>query len=200
VVKKIFANGYEFSYIEKGSGKTLIFIHGSLLDCRYWKREIDFFSKQFRTISISRRHHWPTLPEGEFTYRAVDQTDDVIAFIDALGGSSVHLVGHSYGGYIAARIACLRPELLSSITLIEPGGPLEGGTVGRSRVADHNLAAELVGQGKKANGVAHFLDTVCFDPKWEDGSQTYQAMTLDSPIAQRRSTWKITVPRAPYDR
>jgi len=52
--------------------------------------------------------------------------------------------------------------------------------MGRSRIDDHNLGADLVRQGKAAEGVAHFLDTVCFEPKWEDGSDDYKAMTLSN--------------------
>lgn len=35
-------------------------------------------------------------------------------------GEPVHLVGHSYGGAVALHIARTRPELLGSLTLIEP--------------------------------------------------------------------------------
>ena len=174
------ANGYDFHYLEAGSGQPLVFVHGSLLDWRYWRAEVAHFATNFRAIALSRRHHWPTLPKGDFSYTGAEQTEDVIAFLEALAAGPVHLVGHSYGGYIAARIGCLRPDLLLSLTLMEPGGPIEGEVQGRSRIADHKLAADLVRQGKAAEGVAHFLDTVCFEPKWQDGSTDYQAMTLDN--------------------
>jgi len=174
------ANGHTFSYIEAGSGPPLVFVHGSLLDYRYWMREVAHFASGFRAVAMSRRHHWPAVAKGLFTYKGEDQTDDVIAFIEALDVGAVHLVGHSYGGYIAARIACLRPDLLLSLTLMEPGGPVEGQAPGRSRVDDHNLGAELVRRGRAEHGVAHFLDTVCFEPKWEEGADGYKAMTLSN--------------------
>lgn len=179
-MKTLSANGYGFSYIEAGDGPPLVFVHGSLLDHRYWVRELDHFSNRFRAISLSRRHHWPAPATGPFTYAAAAQTDDVIAFIDALDVGPVHLVGHSYGGYIAGRIACLRSDLLLSVTLMEPGGPIEGQDPGRSRVEDHNYGAQLVRDGEHAEGVAHFLDTVCFEPAWKDGAEAYKAMTLDN--------------------
>jgi pimeloyl-ACP methyl ester carboxylesterase len=37
-------------------------------------------------------------------------------------GEPAHLVGHSYGGAVALHIARTRPELLKSLTLIEPSG------------------------------------------------------------------------------
>ena len=178
----ITANGYNFSYIEQGEGVPLVFIHGSLLDYRYWQREVAHFSCFYHAVAMSRRHHWPNAPSGNFQYNAVEHTDDVISFIEQLNLGPVHLVGHSYGGYIAGRIACLRPEMLLSMTLMEPGGPIEGELKGRSRAEDHLLGAALVREGDTAKGVAHFLDTVCVEPKWKDGSEDYRMMTLANAI------------------
>lgn len=36
------------------------------------------------------------------------------------GGETVHLVGHSYGGAVALHVARTRPELVRTLTLIEP--------------------------------------------------------------------------------
>ena len=180
--RTVSANGYSFAYVEAGGGSPLVFLHGSLMDYRYWTNEVAYFAQGFRVIAPSRRHHWPTPPIGSFRYEAADQTDDMIAFIEALKLGAVHLVGHSYGGYIAARIACLRPDLLSSLILIEPGGPIEGQDPGRSRIEDHMHGADLVRQGQAEAGVSYFLDTVCFEPKWEDGSEDYKAMTLTNAL------------------
>ena len=40
--------------------------------------------------------------------------------IDRADGGAVHLAGHCYGGATALRLASKRPDLVSSITLIEP--------------------------------------------------------------------------------
>jgi pyruvate dehydrogenase E2 component (dihydrolipoyllysine-residue acetyltransferase) len=46
----------------------------------------------------------------------------VIAYMDAEGISSTHLVGHSLGGAIAIVIAATAPERVSALTLVAPGG------------------------------------------------------------------------------
>jgi pimeloyl-ACP methyl ester carboxylesterase len=45
---------------------------------------------------------------------------DLVGLIQHLGFSSVHLVGHSYGGFAAAYCASTNPQLIRTLTLIEP--------------------------------------------------------------------------------
>lgn len=50
--------------------------------------------------------------------------DDVAALLSPLvwQGEPVHLVGHSFGGGVALRLAAAHPDSLRTLTLIEPGG------------------------------------------------------------------------------
>lgn len=49
-----------------------------------------------------------------------DQAEWIADAVSALGLSRVHVVGHSFGGATAAEFAVARPELVASLTLIEP--------------------------------------------------------------------------------
>ncbi len=181
--KILSVNGYDVAYIEKGEGTPLVFVHGSLLDFRYWLGDVDVLADVVRAIALSRRHHWPNRQPkkpGIFSYRAADQTDDVIAFLDVLACGPAHLVGHSYGGYIAARLACLRPDLVRSLVLVEPGGPIEGEVPGRSRIEDHDKAARMIAESDPEGGVAHFLDTLGPGTRWRNSAEAYKSMTLSN--------------------
>ncbi len=48
-----------------------------------------------------------------------DELQALAPMLDAVGGP-LHLVGHSYGGVVAAALACARPQRIASLTLIEP--------------------------------------------------------------------------------
>jgi pimeloyl-ACP methyl ester carboxylesterase len=46
--------------------------------------------------------------------------DELIHFIESeVGAGPVHLVGHSFGGYLSLLLACRRPELAASVVLID---------------------------------------------------------------------------------
>jgi pimeloyl-ACP methyl ester carboxylesterase len=45
------------------------------------------------------------------------------AVIDQVSGGPVHLVGNSYGGFVATRLAARRPDLVRTLTVISPAVP-----------------------------------------------------------------------------
>ncbi|MGR6430759.1 alpha/beta fold hydrolase [Rhizobium sp. PAMB 3174] len=178
-MKKLRVRGYEFSYICEGNGPPLVFIHGSALDLRYWNDAIKGLSDSYHCIAPSRRFHWPVPTDHEnVPYRAQDQIEDMIAFIDALGLGPVHLVGHSYGGYLAASLAGLRPDLTRSLILMEPGGSAEGQRPARSLAEDQKEALLLLQAGETRKGVARYLDSVCGGLKWEERLPELKAISL----------------------
>ncbi|MER9586647.1 alpha/beta fold hydrolase [Mesorhizobium sp. M0276] len=46
------------------------------------------------------------------------RVDHVISFIEALGLKQITLVGHSEGSFVAARVAIVRPDLVSKLILL----------------------------------------------------------------------------------
>ena len=48
--------------------------------------------------------------------------DTVVGFLDALGISRAHLVGHSLGGAVVAAVAKAAPDRVASLTLLAPAG------------------------------------------------------------------------------
>ncbi|MEM7059980.1 MAG: alpha/beta fold hydrolase [Pseudomonadota bacterium] len=81
-------------------------------------------------------------------------------------GAPVHLVGHSFGGSVALKIATMRPDLVASLTIYEPVLPQifrEGRTpderraVGKLMSVSTRLAA-AVATGHADEGVAGFID------------------------------------------
>ncbi len=105
----------------EGEGAPLLLLHGAMCDQRYWAPQMAAFGRRYRAIAPSLRHFWPERWDGrgdDFTIR--QHTEDVAAFVAALGAGPVHLVGHSRGTLPALALARRHPGLLRSLTLLEP--------------------------------------------------------------------------------
>jgi len=112
------ANGIPLYYEEAGSGEPVVLVHGTLCDHTVWQPQVDAFSAKFRTVAYSRRYAYPNKRQGDVMDSTVqNNTEDLAAFIDGLGLGKVHLVGHSYGGFIAAFFALKHPDKVGSLTL-----------------------------------------------------------------------------------
>lgn len=106
---------------EVGEGDLVVLVHGSASDGRTWCGQIGPLSEQFRVVTYSRRYHWPNEPAADDAeYSMAEHVDDLVALLGSLDGGQAHLVGHSYGGFVALSTARRHPELVRSLVLIEP--------------------------------------------------------------------------------
>ena len=114
-------NGVRLFWTESGSGPTVVFVHGIPTDHRAWEAAMEAARGRFRTIAVSRRHAYPNTRDTPISDSTVGaNADDLVAFLTSLGPGRVHLIGHSYGGFISAVVALRHPELLRSLVLVEP--------------------------------------------------------------------------------
>lgn len=114
-------DGVSLYYEERGGGDAVVFVHGIPTDYRAWSAQIEDFSKGRRTLTLSRRYAAPNKREGNVSDSTVqNNAADLEGFIEKVGGGRVDLVGHSYGGFIAALTAADHPELVRCLVLVEP--------------------------------------------------------------------------------
>ncbi len=112
-------NGVALFYEQKGTGQPVIFVHGILCDYKGWDGQTDALSSRYTTLAYSRRYSQPNVREGDMTDSTVqNNATDLEALMSKLGITRAHLVGHSYGGYIAAYFATKHPDRLLSLTLV----------------------------------------------------------------------------------
>jgi pimeloyl-ACP methyl ester carboxylesterase len=115
--------GVSIAYDERGdaSKQPLIFIHGSASDYRTWETQMDAFAQKYHVFAYSRRAHYPN-PYVEYhpDYSIKVETKDLAALIQKLTRNPVHLVGWSYGAFIAASVAKNYRHLVRSLVLAEP--------------------------------------------------------------------------------
>lgn len=106
---------------EAGSGQPVIFIHGSASDIRTWDRQVPALGESYRAIAYSRRYARPNEDiEAGSDDQMLPHVDDLVAFMQDIDVSGVHLIGHSWGGFIALLTAIKQPERVRSLVLMEP--------------------------------------------------------------------------------
>jgi non-heme chloroperoxidase len=113
--------GVSLFWTEKGTGSPVVLVHGIPTDYRAWDTAATALSDGYRAIAYSRRYASPNARAGDVSDSTIPaNAADLAGLITKLGIAPVHLVGHSYGGFASAFLATQRPELLRSLTLIEP--------------------------------------------------------------------------------
>lgn len=119
------AGGKDIFVAEAGSGAPVVLLHGGgpgASGLSNFSRNIDALAEHFRVIV-------PDLPGYGHSSKGVDGSDpfgylaDTIrALLDALGVDRASLVGNSYGGACALRLALDTPERVDKLVLMGPGG------------------------------------------------------------------------------
>jgi len=87
-----------------------------------WAGTFENLSATNRVIAYDRPGNGYTqapVNDSEFTMEFV--VNHLIAFLEKLDCGPVHLLGHSRGGYIVARAALLRQDLVESVTIVTSG-------------------------------------------------------------------------------
>jgi len=115
-------NGINLAYEAAGNGPDLVFVHGIPTDYRAWSAQTRAFSASYRVLSYSRRLAQPNKNSTNPLDSTIENNSkDLEEVILKLTSPPINLVGHSYGGFIAAYLASNRPELIRKLVLIEPG-------------------------------------------------------------------------------
>jgi pimeloyl-ACP methyl ester carboxylesterase len=119
-VKTLEVNGYPMAFLESGTGEPVVLVHGTGIDYRQWRRQVESPPRGFRLIAVSLRHYYPERWDGKGdTFSVRQHAEDLALFIEALGVGPVYLVAHSRGGSVAVKAAHARPALVKKLVLME---------------------------------------------------------------------------------
>ncbi len=106
-----------------GDAETVVFLHGFGASSYSW-REVTARLPGYRTLALDLRGFGLTeRPPGIEPYTRDGQIELVLGVLDRLGVERTHVVGHSYGGALAAALAVLHPDRVRSLTLVDSAHP-----------------------------------------------------------------------------
>jgi 4,5:9,10-diseco-3-hydroxy-5,9,17-trioxoandrosta-1(10),2-diene-4-oate hydrolase len=145
---------------EAGSGPAVVLLHGGgpgASGVSNYSRNIDALALQFRVIA-------PDMPGYGRSAKGLDQDDpfgylaDMIrGLLDEIAIDTAHLIGNSYGGATALRLALDTPGRVGKLILMGPGGI--GTTRGVPTAGLKNLLSYYGGDGPSRAKLEAFIRT-----------------------------------------
>lgn len=109
--------GRSVRVVDEGSGPPVVFLHSGVGSPGEWRSVFTRWSAPNRLIAIDVYGGSGPNPAGHPTVD--DYADQVRAVAEYVDGP-LHLVGFSWGGATALRVATTTPSILASLTVIEP--------------------------------------------------------------------------------
>ncbi len=104
----------ELAHDEDGSGAAVVLLHAGLADRSMWDELLPALAEAgYRAIAIDL----PGFGESAVAHE-LDPWNDVLETMDALDVDQAVLVGNSWGGAVALRVAVLAPERVSALVLV----------------------------------------------------------------------------------
>jgi 4,5:9,10-diseco-3-hydroxy-5,9,17-trioxoandrosta-1(10),2-diene-4-oate hydrolase len=160
VERTVSVDGKPIFFAEKGTGPAVVLLHGGgpgASGVSNYSRNIEALAAQYRVIV-------PDMPGYGKSVKGVDQRDPfgylavmIRGLLDELGIGTAHLVGNSYGGAAALRLALDTPPRVGKLVLMGPGGI--GTTRGLPTAGLKNLMSYYGGDGPSRDKLATFIRT-----------------------------------------
>lgn len=144
-----------------GEGAPVLLLHGGPgLSYEYLDELGAELRPGYQVAAYQQRGLEPSTLEGPFT--VAQGIADALAVLDALDWSRALIVGHSWGGHLALRLAAAHPERLSGALAVDPLGILgDGGMAAfeaeigaRTPVENRDRARELDERAMAGEGTA----------------------------------------------
>jgi pimeloyl-ACP methyl ester carboxylesterase len=111
-------DGVDLYYEEHGSGPPVLLIHGNGGVIELWGEVIDALAPDHRVIVVERRGFRRS--SAAFPKDIRVHADDAAALLESLDAAPATVVGWSAGGVVALHLAAKRPDVVSSLVLLEP--------------------------------------------------------------------------------
>lgn len=185
------AGGIRYYYEIQGQGEPLLLLHGGLGSTGMFAPVLPALTDHRQVIAIDLHGHGRT----ELGSRKIDLVDignDVAAVLDELRIPQVDVLGYSFGGGVAFRLAVQHPQKVRRLTLVSAGFS-DKGFFDDIRAQQHTLTAEAASMMKET---PMYQGYAAVAPKPEDFPRLLQAMgdLMRTPYDYSGDVPKITAP------
>ena len=170
-------------YETQGTGEPLLLIPGFATGLWTWFKQVPALAEQFRVIAYDPRGVGRSdKPEQPFNMRTL--ADDIAGLLEALNIKEAHVLGTSFGGFVAQEFALAYPRLTRSLVLC----CTSFGGARHLLPAQSTLAAFATSEGVNSEARARKNLALAFSPEYlaENGAEfeTVIDQRLRNPVAE----------------
>ncbi len=119
--KFIQAGKYQAAYTVTGTGKPLVLLHGFFGNSSTLSQLAEHLQSEFQCFSLELLGFGDSA-KPKINYLIDDQVEFLKGFTEALNIKNFHLVGYSYGAWVASAYAIQHQANLKSLGLVAPAG------------------------------------------------------------------------------
>lgn len=101
-------------------GVPVVLIHGLFLTSAMWWEQVASLTNDFTVYTLDMLGQPGASLQSKAMFTPADCARCIDAALEGLGLRDVHLVGYSYGGWLATHAAAHVPRRLATLTLVDP--------------------------------------------------------------------------------
>ncbi|MEL6557277.1 MAG: alpha/beta fold hydrolase [Bacteroidota bacterium] len=105
------------NYRKLGVGEPLIILHGVFGSSDNWQTLGKQFAEKYEVFLVDQRNHGNSFHHEEFNYKVM--ASDLIELIAHENLGKVNLIGHSMGGKTVMNFACMYPEKIDKLIVVD---------------------------------------------------------------------------------
>lgn len=171
-------DGNRVRYADVGQGAPVVFLHSGGNTGAQWRQTGEYLEGRWRLLTLNFHGMGGTGPWTGPDALTHDDECVLVAALAAALGEPIHLVGHSYGGAVALRLAVTNGPPIRSLTLVEPMAmPLLGEAGETGVLNDYNglrdRFLEAAEAGREEEALEPYVD-------YWNGAGSWNAMPSDA--------------------
>lgn len=122
------SQGLKLHYADWGneSAPPLLLLHGTRDHARSWDWAARHLRDRWHVMALDWRGHGDSAWSPDGAYLVPYHIIDLLELVQTLGVPQVTIVGHSFGGNVAARYAGAYPDRIAKIVFVDSLGPAMG--------------------------------------------------------------------------
>ncbi|QES49773.1 alpha/beta hydrolase [Streptomyces venezuelae] len=170
-------------------GPAVVLLHSSVCDRRMWDAQrAPLAAAGHRVVRLDFR----TCGDSPAATAPYSDEGDVLAVLDALGIERAALVGSSYGGRVALRLAAQHPDRVDRLVLLCPGVP---GMQPTPDITAFDEAEEVLLDAGDLLGAAELNARTWLGPEADDATRALvRDMQLHNFEAGAGADWELELP------